>query len=243
MMREQDGQGRRWAQVDNSRFHLLRRLMLHFLTMADNRGPVRRYLRWWGGALRGRVRLIPYEAISDPARLAPGTYIFGDLERLSAEGLSKARAIGAALAARKASDFRILNDPRQVLGRHALLRLLCGSKTNRFNVYRLGESREGMRFPVFVRSERQHTGPLSPLLHDAAALDAAIGDVVAKGAEPGDVLIVEFFDTRRDDGYRKYSVMKLGDRLLAMHIFFDESWIVKATTHWPPSMPARWTTC
>jgi hypothetical protein len=60
--------------------------MLHFLTTANNREPIRRYLRWWGGRLRGRVRLIPYEAIDDPGRLREGAYVFGDIERLGPEG-------------------------------------------------------------------------------------------------------------------------------------------------------------
>jgi len=210
--------------------------MLHFLTTADNRGPIRRYLRWWGGRLRGRVRLIPYEAIDDPARLCEGAYIFGDIERLGARELAKAEAIFAALAAR--GGFRLFNRPGEVLRRYDLLRLLHARGLNHFNVHRIDEDRDAIRNPVFVRDARQHSGPLSPLLHDAGGVDEAVGRLLAGGMDPADVLIVEFLDTRESDGYRKYSVMKAGAQLLAAHVFFDADWIVKGTTEWPPERVA-----
>jgi hypothetical protein len=211
--------------------------MLHFLTTANNREPIRRYLRWWGGRLRGRVRLISYETIDDPGQLREGTYVFGDIERLGPEGLAKAEAICAALAAR-GGGFRLLNRPGHVLRRYDLLRLLHTKGLNDFNIYRIDEDRNAIRYPVFVRNVREHNGALSPLLHDAKAVDEAIATLLAAGMDPADVLVVEFLDTRGPDGYRKYSVMKAGGRLVAAHIFFDKGWMVKGTTEWPPERVA-----
>jgi hypothetical protein len=207
--------------------------MLHFLTMADNRGPIRRYLRWWGGDLRGRVRLIPYERIADPSALPDGSYIFGDLERLPLPGLDKAGAIFDALA-RRGARVRLLNRPGAALRRRELLRALHANGINRFNVHDIDAPRDAIRFPVFIRSMRQHTGPLSALLRDAATLDAALATAKAGGADGSDLLIVEYLDTRSGDLYRKYSVAKIGDVLLAQHIFFNRNWVVKGTPHWPP---------
>lgn len=201
--------------------------------MADNRGPLRRYLRWWGAELRGRVRLIPFEAIGNPENLADGTYVFGDLERLPPAGLAKAVAIHDALAHR-GGRVRLLNRPGAVLRRRELLRELHARGINRFNVHDIDAPRGTIRFPVFVRSMRQHTGPLSALLPNATALDAAIGAATAGGADPSDLLIVEYVDTRSGELYRKYSVAKVGDVLLGQHIFFNRDWVVKGTPHWPP---------
>jgi hypothetical protein len=196
--------------------------------MADNRGPIRRYLRWWGQALRGRVRISAYEAIDDPAALPDDTYIFGDGERLPPAGRARVDTIRAALVSR-GPRVRVLNDPRHQLRRRELLAALCARGTNRFKAYGIDAPREPMRFPVFVRHVREHTGALSPLLENATALEAAIAQLMATGHDATDLLIVEYLDTSVDGVFRKYAVLKIGPALLAHHIFFGTEWMVKGS--------------
>lgn len=207
--------------------------MLHFLVMADNRWPLRRYLRIWGEPLHGRVRLISYEKIRDPAKLNDGVYIFSDIERMSPEGLAEARRIWDALSAR-GSGVQLYNSPHTVLRRRDLLRTLADSGSNRFRVYRVDEPREGIRYPVFLRSERQHSGPLSPLLPDAEALEKAIAGLAAQGRQASALLIVEFLDVSSNGVFHKYSVTRIGKTLLAQHAFFSREWSVKSAKEWLP---------
>lgn len=200
--------------------------------MADNRGPLRRYLRWWGAEQRGRVRLIPYDRIGNTDALSDGTYVFGDIERLSPAGLAQAAAVYDALS-RRGPAVRLLNRPDAVLRRRELLQTLHARGLNRFNVHDIDAPRGGIRFPAFIRSTRHHTGPLTALLPDADALDAAVAAMRTGGADPRDLLIVEYVDTRCEGVYRKYSVAKVGDVLLGQHVFFGSAWVVKGTTHWP----------
>lgn len=205
--------------------------------MADNAGPLRRYLRWWGGALRGRVRLLTYERLGDPARLADGAYVFADLERLPQP--AEAAAVHAyERLQRRGERVRLINRPGAALRRRQLLRTLHERGLNPFNVYRLDENLARIRYPVFLRNSTEHTGPLSPLLGNAAALKAAVPAAVAAGTAEGDLLVVEFFDTSEGGEYRKYAVMKVGPQLIAQHLFFDSQWSVKATTIWPPERVA-----
>lgn len=200
--------------------------MLHFLTMADNKGPIRRYLRHWGAALRGRTRILSYASIDDAASLADGTYIFGDVDRMSMAELDQAAALWRSLAAR-GSRVRLLNEPGVALRRKPLLKALYRAKINRFDVHGLDEPRDAIRYPVFLRSSTQHLGAFSGLLRDPTELDAAIRGLIAAGKDAEDLLIVEFVDTLRDGLYRKYSLIRAGDALLPHHIFFDEDWMVK----------------
>lgn len=206
--------------------------MLHFLVMADNRSPLRRYLRQWGEGLRGRTRLISYKNIRDPARLRDGTYVFSDIERLSPDGLAKAGRIWDTLAAR-GSRVRLLNSPHTILRRRELLQTLAATGRNRFNVYGIDEPREGIRYPVFLRSEREHRGPLTPMLNSEAELTAAIRNLVASGRPAFDLLIVEFLDTSVGGIFRKYSVTRIGDEILAQHAFHAKEWLVKSVRDWP----------
>jgi len=211
--------------------------LLHFLTSADNAFPLHDYFRDWGGSLRGRSQIISYERIADPLRLRAGAYVFCDVERLPPAALAWAREVFGQLSSRP-DRFRLINDPRRMLGRKELLRTLHARGLNDFNVYGPEDSRAEMRYPAFVRHARQHSGADSALLSSGEEVAASIAAVSAQGRDPADVLVVEFMDTREGGEYRKYSVMRIGPALLAMHIFFDDTWMVKGTTVWPPERVA-----
>lgn len=203
--------------------------MLHFLLMSDNRGPLRRYYRSWGQPLYGRVRLISYDDVGDVDSLPDGTFVFGDGDRLSDAGLAAARRIWDGLAAR-GDRVRLLNKPGLVLGRRQLLRRLYDAGINRFNVHDLDDPRDAVRYPVFVRSAREHAGAYTPLLDDAEALRHAVDELIAAGRDRSDLLIVEFLDTSVDGWFGKHGAAKIGDRLIAQHIMYQREWAVKGPT-------------
>ena len=122
----------------------------------------------------------------------------------------------------------MLNDPEQTLCRVDLNRVLVRAGVNDFTMYREHEPFEGCRFPVFVRGEHDHEGRRSGLLDEISDVHTAIGKVRAEEPDPVDLLVVEYCDTADADGvYRKYSAFKVGDAILARHLFFSRDWHVK----------------
>lgn len=53
----------------------------------------------------------------------------------------------------------------------------------------------GVRFPVFIRSERSRDGALSPLLDSQREVETWIGRAIALGRPLHDLMVVEFCDT------------------------------------------------
>jgi hypothetical protein len=141
---------------------------------------------------------------------------------------------------RERPGFRFLNDPRRTLRRFDLLTALHQRGLNAFRAARPTEDLAGLRYPVFVRSERFHRGPSSPLLHSPKELYAAIGRARVKG-NLRDLIVVEFCDTRAADGLTsKYSAYIVGDRLVPRCWQRGLDWVLKyKTTLFTPEQSRR----
>ena len=200
--------------------------MIHFLTTRRHNYTIRKCLASRGAPLTEAVRPLCYGRLFLQNQYAPGTYIFSDLERLDATSLNRA----AEIHRRMCSDqrFRVLNSPGDTLLRFDLLRDLSRHRVNAFGVYRLADHPTPKRFPVFIRGEDDHKGPLSPLLHNQQELNDW-GTLFERqtGGRNGK-LVVEFCDVSDSDGvFRKYAAFKIGDRILPRHLFFATDWCVK----------------
>jgi hypothetical protein len=91
-----------------------------------------------------------------------------------------------------------------------------------------------------VRHALEHKGAFTPLLPDAAELDAAIAGLTAAGHDRDALMIVEFLETAGPDGlYRKYSATVVGERVIAHHIMFGRDWEVKGPSLAEPEMLAE----
>jgi hypothetical protein len=119
---------------------------------------------------------------------------------------------------------RVLNSPSRVKTRLELLRDLFDAGLNEHRAAAIG-GESGMRFPVFLRGERDHDGPRTPLLHSAEEVRAAIAD--ARADKPD--LVVEFADCRRrpEDLYHKYGAVGWCGQVIPRHLFFSQDWPVK----------------
>ncbi len=199
--------------------------MIHYLVTKAHAYTMRTYLETWQRDMLGRVSFEYYEDLPYWHHIAGGAYIFSDLERLNDAQLELAEAYCEQLLR---SGARVLNRPRKVLLRYELLKRLREKGINGFGVRRLSESREGMRYPVFVREENEHTGNLSGLIEKEAGLEPAISAQLAAGKDARRLLIVEYFDTADADGvFRKYSVIKVGNVLIPRHLLFSGGWMIK----------------
>ncbi|QDS94722.1 hypothetical protein FF011L_35020 [Roseimaritima multifibrata] len=204
--------------------------MIYFLTTKRHNYTIRKCLASRGAPLAARVRPLCYGRLFLQQRYAPGTYIFSDLERLDATATRRAAEIERRM--RSDDRFHVLNVPGETQLRFNLLNTLAERGLNDFCVYRLAEYPQPAHFPVFIRGEDDHKGPLSPLLYNQPELERW-GQLFQQrcGGRDGK-LVVEFCDVSDGDGvYRKYAAFKIGDRIIPRHLFFASHWCVKGWEH------------
>ncbi|WP_153559022.1 hypothetical protein [Roseimaritima sediminicola] len=204
--------------------------MIYFLTTKRHNYTIRKCLASRGAALADTIRPLCYGRLFLQKRYAPGTYIFSDLERLDTIATKRAADIQQRL--RGDARFRVLNSPGETQLRFDLLRTLADRGINDFRAHRLNTHPRPTRFPVFIRGEDDHKGPLSPLLHDQAELERWGRRFERRRGGRRGKLVVEFCDVSDGDGvYRKYAAFKIGDQILPRHLFFASEWCVKGWEH------------
>ena len=175
------------------------------------------YLETWGRALAGRMRILPYEDLPGRIHLEPGAYILSDLDQIGPAMRRYLTEVRGQLQGRP--GYRFLNDPQATLHRFELLSELHRLGLNSFRALRAGADFTGLRYPVFLRTERLHDGAVSPLLGSLHETEDAIGRALLSGRALGDLLVVEFCSTADSDGwYRKYAAYIVGDRIVRLDI-------------------------
>src|SRR5688572_11770901 len=104
-----------------------------------------------------------YDAVLWSSHTVNAVHVFTDMERLSDSQLVAAAGLYRAL---RDIGIPCLNDPAKVMGRYQLLCNLFEAGINPFAVYRADGRPKPPRFPVFVRNESDHCGPMSALIND-----------------------------------------------------------------------------
>ena len=213
--------------------------MITYLVTKRHAYTIKFYLKNWGLALAGRFRVEPYESFLDAPEFEDhsGTYIFSDIERLSPLGARRAAQVCNTIS-ELGGDARILNHPTRSMRRYELLRTLFERGDNTFNVYKLTECRQPQRWPVFIREENEHTKNLTELLHTPEELEAAVAEILARGDSREDKLVVEFCDTRDEQGlFYKYGAFLIGERVIPRSLPACRDWVVGAgTSVWTPDV-------
>jgi hypothetical protein len=181
----------------------------------------------WAPESRSHVRSVPYEKFPVWESFPAGVCVFMDLERLEPDELSLAVKLSDALRTRPES-YTVFNEPRRYLGRFNLLKMLHTERINEFQTRRIHELNGNIKFPVFLRNESDHDGPVTPLLHSRGELDRALAQSVLRDPSLRKHLIaIEFCDCSEGGVFRKYSAMKVGDALIPRHILFSKEWVTK----------------
>jgi hypothetical protein len=203
--------------------------MITFLGTEDGIQSIRGNHPMVDPATRDRIEVETYRDAIRRSDWYGGAIIFGDLERLYASELPDVAELWQRLS-QASVPVRLLNNPARTLRRFALLRKLQTAGINDFDVWRADEMRPGIRFPVFLRGERDHNGPLTPLLSDRTELDEAVEALAERGVALNQILVVEFCETRSPDGlYRKMGTFRVGERFINRNIFCCSNWCVKGT--------------
>jgi len=157
-------------------------------------------------------------------------YLFSDIERLSVYDRDRAGVLYETLASDPGTRL-LLNDPRRTLCRYELLRFLHDLGENDFNVYRVTERSVPQRFPVFLRGEDDHQGASTELIESPESLARELAAMTTRGVVREGKLIVEFVETRSDDGlFRKYGAFLIGNRIVPRHVLLSKGWMVKSPT-------------
>jgi len=138
-----------------------------------------------------------------------------------------ARDLANALLARP-KDYTVFNQPGNYSGRFNLLKKLHAAGINRFNAIRLDDDFAVLRYPVFIRNEIDHKGPITELLNSRAELDAAVTKVRATRVNPHQLIVVEYCHCGGADGFfRKYSAVNVAGKLIPRHVLRSDAWSTK----------------
>lgn len=175
----------------------------------------------------GRVDLQvrTYQHLLRRSRLPRATYIFTDFDRLSDWELELVSHLYQTLTRQ---GGRVLNDPARVRQRFSLLRTLHDRGLNAFNVWRVEDTLRPERFPVFLRLESGHRGPVSELLHDPDAVEQAVEAAMKAGCPRRLLILVEYCAEPVAEGvYRKYAMFRVGNRLVPELSVNERRWWVK----------------
>ncbi len=203
-------------------------MIFFMLCRAGNHTIRNSYLYDFPG-MRGRVQVVNYEGAVRQPVFPRGCYVFTDLDRAS-PGLMRGIVAFYDFLGTLGSAVRRINHPTLSMRRYDLLRTLHERGTNDFDAYRAGEERQPVRYPVFLRRENGHDGPLSRLLRDPRELTNALRKVRHFGIDLRDVLIVEFCDVRGPDGLvRKYGAFYVDGIVVPRHLVISKDWVAKFT--------------
>jgi len=173
-----------------------------------------------------RFQVIDFEQLPAMRRFDRGIYVIAGIDQ--AEPAMKELISSLCDQLDAAGGSRILNWPRRTLGRFDLLKQLHAAGKSDVRVARVNEGTDALRYPVFVRSEREHEGNLSPLLESPAEIRDAVGDLLLRGHAPRDLMVVEFCSTADAHGvFRKYAAYNVGGRILGRSLNAGREWMLK----------------
>lgn len=170
------------------------------------------------------LRTLSYERAFRKGRLPAATYIFSDLDRLGYWELELAAHLYAEL---RDKSQNVLNDPARFLQRFAMLRQLKDRGINSFDVWRVEDGVAPTCFPVFLRTQSGHRGPLTDLLYDTDAVRAETERLIVSGIPTRELMIVEYRAEPIDGVFRKLSIYRIGNAMVPAPSAHDPHWAAK----------------
>jgi hypothetical protein len=200
--------------------------MICLVTTRSHRYTHKRLLQWDGP----NFAIWSYDRVLSARSLPAATWIFTDFDRLGFWELELAARLWRQL---KAAGLRVLNDPARVLQRFPLLRALKRAGMSCFDVWQVesDERPDATAFPVFLRNDAAHRGPIGDLIGDPAALDERIAEALAAGYPRRDLIIVQYAAEPVLPGlFRKMSAFKIGDRMVPALCVHEADWRTKQGT-------------
>lgn len=203
--------------------------MIYFILAGSNSNTIKKYLEYRGNQLQKDIGIIYYDDLSKLNGLECNTLIFSDFDRLNKNQLAEVIKIFDIIKSRY-PELNLVNNPAKTKLRFDLLRELYNLGINPFNVHRIVESLNNIRFPVFLREENNHTGALSGLIFNYKSLEANVFALSLQGYPAKNLLAVEFVDVADEMGiYGKYSALKVVDTVYPRQLDYNMHWMVKTS--------------
>jgi len=199
--------------------------MIHFVVTKHHRYAMQKMFEGKMGRLPFEWKQWSYEKLLSCRKIQAGTWIFQDIERLTAAERMRASKIAARLELNAA---RVINHPAHASSRYELQRKLFKAGINKFEVYRADEHRTPNRWPVFIRYEANHRSPNPNLIYSVDELNNVLANYIADNIPLSNLLIVEYCGEPGSDGlWRKYSAYRVGNEIIHHHIVRQDSWVAK----------------
>lgn len=203
--------------------------MLYFITINGYQFTIELYLEVIRPAINFPAHVISYDEAARIPSFKDAVVIFCDIERFPPDKLSIPRDLYNHVAAQQ--PRRVLNNPWKVLQRFELLKSLQQAGINSFNIHRAPLNGQELRYPVFIRNELDHCGPVSKLIDNETELQNQLKTAKPIKPAPFKPMIVEYCDARSTHGrYHKYGAFYLWNTVVPRHLFFSNHWMVKGTT-------------
>lgn len=185
------------------------------------------YLAKRAPTLIPRVAIRHYDRLTNVPSVLDGAHIFAALDQLPPAGRDVVAGLADAIAAAH-PGVRLLNDPRRVLRRLALLEQARAAGINGFRAFPARQAAAAERWPVFVREESGHNGALTGLLRSRRELDRALFALRARGRRLDELLVVEFHDVADDRGWiHSAAAYRMGDAIVPVHLLRGRHWVLK----------------
>ncbi len=201
--------------------------MIFFVAPSQETWCMKAYLEQHGSNLRSRMRILTFDTIAAQQELPLGSYIFSAIDQFSPTEREIALQCWEKLS-EASSEITLLNHPAEVLCRYDLLKTCFEQKRNTHRVARASQFFRCRNFPVFIRSEHEHTGSLTGLLHTPPLLTRALAQTLLHGHRLRDLIVVEYRDTADPSGiYRQYSAQIVGDRIIPKALVHNRNWVTK----------------
>lgn len=196
--------------------------MIFFLTTHRHR-YTHRAVRKLPGA--PTIRRWSYWRLFHAFSVPRATYVFTDFDRLGPWELELAARSYRKLAA---GGAQVLNDPALYPGRAVMLERFRQVGASSFLCWSPVLDQRPDRFPVFLRTQAAHRGPLTGLLETAEAADTALADALAEGYALRDLLFIEYAAAPNPNGvFMKRAAYRIGDRMVPAPSVNADSWIAK----------------
>jgi hypothetical protein len=200
-------------------------VMFRFLTTHGHGYTVEAFVRPSPGADAPRCRAATYDAVLRSNRTIKAVHVFTDLERLSDSELVAAAGLYRGL---RDAGIPCLNDPARVMCRYQLLCNLFEEGINPFAAYRADARPKPARFPVFVRNEADHSGPMSGLIKDQVELNDYLRRLVEGGRPLRGLLVIEYAAEPLPGGiWRKTGTYRIGKKYTVNHHDLSDDWVAK----------------
>lgn len=198
--------------------------MIYFVTFPGHRYTVGYFLDL---AEELSAQSVAYNAI-DWSKIKPeDTFIFTDIDRCNEEKLEEIISIYDRI---QSLGCICLNNPRKVLRRFDLSNALYKEGINQYKMFKIKEWRtKRIKYPVFVRAEFEHNGPLSDLLYSDKELETFLLNQKITNEE---FVVVEYVDATdgREKAYNKYGAFYINGNVIPRHFYLSSDWNVKNTT-------------